>query len=117
MLAKRGDKLCHTAGGDQCGCVSQFFFHPVDNAVEHSGVAVRLTDVIAVAMDDVPGGMSEILHILKDASLNIEYMYACVGLVSGKALTVMRLSDSKKGEEVLRAAGYGKIKPEEIYRI
>jgi hypothetical protein len=85
--------------------------------LEHSGVAVRLTDVIAVAMDDVPGGMSEILHILKDASLNIEYMYACVGLVSGKALTVMRLSDSKKGEEVLRAAGYGKIKPEEIYRI
>lgn len=86
-------------------------------ALEKKGVIVRINHVLAVAMDDAPGGMSEILRILKTASISVEYMYACVGHISGKALTVMRLSDNQKGEEELEKAGFGKINPAEIYRI
>lgn len=87
------------------------------SVLEKSGVVVRVNNVVAVGMDDAPGGLSEILHILKNASISVEYMYACVGHISGKALTVMRLSDNKKGEEALENAGFGKINPAEIYRI
>lgn len=85
--------------------------------LEKTGVVGRITDVLAVAMDDVPGGMAEILHALAAAGLNIEYLYACVGKVSGKALTVMRVNNPEKAEEILRAEGYGQVRPDDIYRI
>ena len=82
-----------------------------------SGVTVRLTDVLAVAMDDAPGGAVGILHLLSEAGLNIEYMYACVGRVSGKAIMVIRTDDIESVANILHRGGYGDINPAEVYRI
>ena len=82
-----------------------------------SGVAVRLTDVLAVAMDEAPGGAVGILHLLSEAGLNIEYMYACVGRVSGKAIMVIRTDDIELAADILHRGGYGEINPAEVYRI
>lgn len=83
---------------------------------EH-GVTVRLTDVLAVAMDDAPGGAVGILHLLSEAGLNIEYMYACVGRASGKAIMVIRTDDIESAANILHRGGYGDINPAEVYRI
>ena len=82
-----------------------------------SGVVVRLSDVIAVAMDDAPGGAVGILHILSEAGLNVEYMYACVGKVTGKALMIIRTDDAEAATGTLRRGGYGDINPADVYRI
>ena len=82
-----------------------------------SGVVVRLSDVIAVAMDDAPGGAVGILHLLSEAGLNVEYMYACVGKLSGKALMIIRTDDAEAAASTLHRGGYGDINPAEIYRI
>lgn len=82
-----------------------------------SGVFVRVTDVIAVAMDDAPGGAVGILKALSAANLNIEYMYAFVGRESGKALTVLRADDTARAEQVLQENGFGQVNPTDIYRI
>ncbi len=82
-----------------------------------SGVAVRLTDVLVVAIDDAPGGAVGILHLLSEAGLNIEYMYACVGRVSGKAIMVIRTDDIELAADILHRGGYGDINPAEVYRI
>ncbi len=82
-----------------------------------SGVVVRITDVLAVAMDDAPGGAGGILHLLSKAGLNIEYMYACVGRESGKALMVIRTDDIDMAQSILHRGGYGDLNPAEIYRI
>ena len=82
-----------------------------------SGVTVRLTDVLAVAMDDAPGGAVGILHLLSEAGLNIEYMYACVGRASGKAIMVIRTDDIASAANILHRGGYGDINPAEVYRI
>ena len=81
------------------------------------GVVVRITDVLAIAMDDAPGGAGGILHHLAEAGLSVEYMYACVGLASGKALMIVRADDTEAAEAILRERGYGDINPAEIYRI
>ncbi len=85
--------------------------------LNETGVVVRLTDVLAIAMDDAPGGAVGILHLLSEAGLNVEYMYACVGRVSGKALMVVRVDDLSRAETLLHQNGYGDINPAEIYRI
>ena len=82
-----------------------------------SGVVVRISKVLAVAMDDAPGGAGGILHLLSDAGLNVEYMYACVGRLSGKALMVIRTDNLEKAAEVLHQNGYGDMNPAEIYRL
>ena len=87
------------------------------NILAKSGVAVRLTDVLAVAMDDAPGGAVGILHLLSEAGLNIEYMYACVGRASGKAIMVIRTDDIELAADILHRGGYGDINPAEVYRI
>lgn len=81
------------------------------------GIVVRISKVLAIAMDDAPGGAGGILHLLSEAGLNVEYMYACVGRLSGKALMVVRTDDLEKATEVLHGSGYGDINPAEIYRI
>ncbi|MCX6698079.1 MAG: acetolactate synthase [Methanoregula sp.] len=51
------------------------------------GFNVAFTDVIAVQMKDIPGGLYEIAKILGDAQINIEYSYA----YSGKDAAVLIL--------------------------
>ncbi|MGD1004706.1 MAG: ACT domain-containing protein [Methanoregulaceae archaeon] len=43
------------------------------------GFNVAFTDVIAVRMEDRPGGLYEIAKMLGDANINIEYSYAYSG--------------------------------------
>ncbi len=82
-----------------------------------TGVVVRITRVLAIAMEDAPGGASAILHALSEGGINIEYLYACVGHESGKALMVVRTDDIENSQKILHDAGFGDLNPAEIYRI
>ena len=82
-----------------------------------SGIAARLTDVLAVTMDDAPGGAFGILHVLSEAGLNIEYMYASVGQTTGKAVMVIRTDDIEMAADILHRNGYGDISPADVYRL
>ena len=82
-----------------------------------SGVTVRITDMVATVMADRPGGAAEVVSLLSDADIAIEYMYACTGRVGGKALVVMRVDDIEKAEAILSAGGFAAENPEDVYRI
>jgi hypothetical protein len=82
-----------------------------------AGIVVRISDVLAIAMDDAPGGAVGILHLLSSAGLNVEYIYACVGKQSGKALMVIRTDDIELAEDILHRGGYGDINPADVYRL
>lgn len=86
-------------------------------ALTEAGIVVKITNVVAVAMDDVPGGTTGILNLLAGNGTNIEYMYACVGKVTGKALMVIRTDDVERTEKLLHDSGYGSLDPNDIYRI
>ena len=75
----------------------------------NSGVVVRVTNVLGVLMDDVPGGTLGALHLLADACINVEYMYACVGQNTGKAIMVMQVDQLAKAEDVLRKGGFSTV--------
>ncbi len=81
------------------------------------GVVVKITDVVAVVMDDVPGGVASALKVISDSDIAIEYMYACVGKTTGKALMVIRVEDPKAAEDALAAKGFAAVNPADIYRI
>ena len=65
------------------------------------GVISRITDVIAVYIDDRTGGLASVLKIMSDGGIGIEYMYAFLGRTEGKALMVLKADDEAKTEKVL----------------
>ncbi|MCQ2460987.1 MAG: ACT domain-containing protein [Clostridia bacterium] len=86
-------------------------------ALNESGVVVKITDVVAVVMDDAPGGVAAVLKVFLDNEISVEYMYACVGKTTGKALMVVKTDDVTSAESVLESAGFALANPADIYRI
>jgi hypothetical protein len=67
-----------------------------------AGIVAKITDVIAVEVEDRPGGLADILKVLADEDVNIEYMYGFVEKSSDKALMVLRFDDVDKAANVLK---------------
>jgi hypothetical protein len=67
------------------------------------GVTVRYTDVLAVEMEDRPGGLYGAVGALAEAGINIEYSYA----YSGKrcAVLILRVEDPDAAAERLLEKG------------
>ena len=71
---------------------------------EH-GVAVKVNNVLGIAVDDRPGGLSAALTVLNEAGLAIEYMYAFVGDNDRHAMVVLRTDEDQRALQTLQAAG------------
>ena len=64
--------------------------------LKDAGYINSVIDILAVAMDDVPGGLSKVLTVLADAQVNVEYMYAFLGGKTGGAYMVFKVADQDK---------------------
>ena len=73
--------------------------------LEQVGIAVKISDVIAVEMPDRPNGLNEILTVLSEANVNMEYMYAFVGRGERNALVVFKADDADVAEKALSESG------------
>ncbi len=78
------------------------------------GSVVRETPVIAVKMDDRTGALKAVLETLRDASVNIEYVYAFTGAVQGSAYVVLRVDDPEEAEKILAGNGIKSLTDEDI---
>ena len=58
------------------------------NVLKSHGFAVRLTDVLAVAAPNHPGGLNAILRPLKEQNINVLYLYTCLGTGENTVLIV-----------------------------
>ncbi len=74
-------------------------------ALEKGGFTVKQTEVLAVEVEDRPGGLAEILKLVGAAGVNVEYMYAFSTGLKGKAVLIFRFSDLDKASAALKNAG------------
>ncbi len=65
-----------------------------------TGFTVSETNVLGVAMEDVPGGLAKIANVLGKEDINIDYAYAFVTRTE-KALLILRVNDIKAAISVL----------------
>jgi len=70
--------------------------------LEQAGCVVNLTEVVALEVDDRPGGLAELLELIEREGINIEYMYAFTFGRNEKAVMVFRFDDPDKALELLR---------------
>ena len=70
------------------------------------GHVVNVSKVIALCVSDKPGGMADVMTVLDEAGVNIEYAYAFAFHRGEKAVVVFRFSDNAKAEAALAAKGF-----------
>jgi hypothetical protein len=70
-------------------------------ALQTAGFRVRRTEVVAIELDDRPGGLHEVLEILRKAGINVEYVYAFVRPPGGRAVIILRFDDPAKAIQTL----------------
>ncbi|HOK40101.1 MAG TPA: ACT domain-containing protein [bacterium] len=76
-------------------------------ALKKNNYSASITDVIAVELDDRPGGLHDALVALDKENLNVEYMYAFVSWEKkDKALIIFRIENIEKAISVLLKAGF-----------
>lgn len=82
--------------------------------LKEAGYVFSMTKVIAVAVSDEPGSLFEILDILKEADINLEYTYAFITRRSDVAYMIFRVADNDKAIEALSAHGIRLISQDEL---
>ena len=70
-----------------------------------AGHVAHVREVTAFAVPDAPGGLAQVLDILEENGVNIEYLYALVTKHVGKAYAVTRTDAPERAEKVLRDSG------------
>lgn len=71
------------------------------------GTLFNVTDVVAVEMKDESGALHNILSVLSDAGVNIEYMYAFTAPIESGAYVVLRVDDIGTAESILEKNNIG----------
>ena len=82
--------------------------------LRENGIVSKVTDVIAVYIDDRSGGLAAVLDIIAKAGVNIEYMYAFLSRVEGKALMVLKADDEPAAEKALLSGGIEIADPDKL---
>jgi hypothetical protein len=82
-----------------------------------SGFAVGSNKVVAVAVNDEPGGLNYVLEMLHAAEINVEYMYAFVRQSKENAVMIFRLDRTKEGIALLLEKGIRVIEGIKLYNM
>ncbi|MDR1603313.1 MAG: ACT domain-containing protein [Gracilibacteraceae bacterium] len=81
-------------------------------AAEYVG---SVTPVLAVPLADAPGSLAEVLRVLAEADISLEYLYAFITRQAGHAYVVLRVPDNARAAAVLAAGGIATACHEEIF--
>ncbi|MBQ7677988.1 MAG: acetolactate synthase [Lachnospiraceae bacterium] len=86
--------------------------------LKDAGFVNSLTPVIAVAVDDVKGGLARVLDEFQKANVNVEYMYsALASKATGQAYMIMRVTDTEAAERTLAGMKVKLVTQEELAAI
>jgi hypothetical protein len=86
-------------------------------ALEKNDFAVGENEVIVVGLQDRPGGLAEVLKIMNDADINVEYLYAFVEKKGQKAIVVLRTEKIDEGIKALKNGGVTVLSAHEVYSL
>jgi len=84
--------------------------------LREKGFSASLTDVIAVKIAQKPGTLHEVLKVLFEAGLSVEYMYTLSTTGKDTAI-IVKSSDLNQALEVLKANGYEVCTDKEAYEL
>ena len=84
-------------------------------ALKENGFTIGITDIIAVQVKDRPGGLDNILQVVKKANLDVEYMYAFTQKSGELGILLFRFDNLAEAIEVLQREGVKILSGEKVH--
>jgi hypothetical protein len=86
-------------------------------ALKSQGITAHKREIIAILMDDRPGGLYRIAKVFGQKKINIEDAYGFVIEDKKRAVLVVDVGKIQEAEKVLQEAGLTILSDEEIYSL
>jgi hypothetical protein len=74
------------------------------NVLTSLGTEFRVSEVLAVQLENRTGALAKVLEKLAEEHINVEYAYASTAQAPGKALGIFHTSNPKRASQVLNEA-------------
>ena len=87
------------------------------DALRGEGAAVSVTKVIAVRLDDHPGALHNVLSLLSDNGISVEYAYAFITRKEDDAYVILRIENLDEAAALLARSGIGLLPASEVYSL
>lgn len=121
VLAEEGVNLraVTIAGADDFGVIKLLADDPqrAYQALRREGFSAFLKEVIAVIMDDRPGGLHRVCRVLGERGVNIEDAYGFVVQDRRTAVLVVEVEKIPEAEEILKSGGFTLMSDRELYSL
>jgi len=85
------------------------------NVLTSHGYVIRMNDVLAVETPNHPGGLNAVLKPLKEVSINVNYLYTCLG-TGEKTVLIMGVDKMEEAVRVLKK-NWVHMVDEELYKM
>jgi len=85
--------------------------------LKENGFTVGKTEVVAVEVEDRTGGLARVLEIIRNASINVEYMYAFVNRTGENAVLIFRFDKMEEAIAALQKQGVTILSSDQIYAL
>lgn len=84
-------------------------------ALKDGGVSASKKEIVAVVVEDRPGGLHKVLKILTQHNINVEDSYGFV--IRDKGILVIEVANVGEVEQLLQKSGLLLLSKEEIYAL
>lgn len=107
------------SGADDYGVIKLLVDDPrkAYEALQREGFSSFMKEVIAVVMDDRPGGLHRVCRVLGESGVNIEDAYGFIFQDRKTAILVVEVDKIPEAEEILSAKGLELLSDEELYSL
>ena len=83
--------------------------------LKKAGFVVNVTEMVAIEVEDRPGGLQDVLKVIEQNAINVEYMYAFTFKKEDKAIIVFRFEDPDQAIAQLSRGGVKVLESVELY--
>jgi len=99
------------------GIIKLLLDKPIEGneCLNKEGIASTLKDIVAITIDDSPGGLHKAASLLSNRNINIEDAYGFTIREKNRAVFVFQVEDVPMTEKILKEAGFTIISDKELY--
>jgi hypothetical protein len=107
------------SGSDRFGVIKLLVDKPDEaaRALSTDGFSALKREIVAVVMDDRPGGLNAVARVLGEAGVNIEDAYGFVIEDRKRAVLVVEVGRPAEVQKLLADRGISTLSDEEIYAL
>lgn len=73
-----------------------------EKVLKDAGFTVTCSQLIGMEVEDKPGGLADVLSLLDESNINVEYLYSFAHIATKNAIILFKVSDDEFATKILK---------------